>query len=131
MGKTPTKNKNLWSDNKLALEYSNALSELKQWIQIAKEWKSGIYNGNWKDALNARFIKIQLKEIISRIEVAEKYILKRNEINAQKGIELIPIVKWNNGNYRFTTEVEEKPKTQLQLDNDASLDEAFKDLMDE
>lgn len=131
MGKTPTKNKNLWSDNKLALEYTSALSDLKQWLQIVKEWRDGTYTGNWKDALNARFIKIQLNEIISRISSVQYYIIKRNEFNTQKGIELIPIVKWCNGKTLECKKIITKPKNQEQIENDASLDEVFKELMED
>ncbi len=131
MAKIPTKNKNLWSDDKLQLEYTSALKSLKETLQMAKEFKAGTYRGTYENVLSVRFLKVSLAEIKERLITVERYIVSRNEFNAKNMKTLIPLVKWNKNTQIAKKNNVVKDRTPEQIENDNALDELFDEMTKE
>lgn len=133
MGKTPTKNPNLWSNDRLALEYRRACQELSELVQIAKQVKQGIYSGSRVDVTNKENLVNLLVKSRDEIFQIEKYINRRQELLAKTGeVYEFKLIKINR-NPTITYKHPDKTPNQRQHEREveADLDRVFKELMED
>ncbi len=85
MGKTPTKNPNLWSDNTLQMKYNQLCRELIELVRIARQVKVGTYDGPMNGLLDKKNLVNVLGDAKNKVLNLEKYIHRREEFYKKQG----------------------------------------------